>query len=280
MPRFLPPKYIRALTQFQGRALADIPQEKIEEVKGKLAKFRKVENPQVSIVFIAYNEEDYIFLAMASMADMELPWPAELLVVNNNSNDNTQAILDALQVKTVLETTQGYGAARNAGLSAARANILLTADADNMYPKTWAKTMATPLLRNEDIVVTCSLYCFYTNNDRYSIGLELYQQARLVNNLMRHSKRPHLNCLGGSMGLRKEQALAAGGYQNKGRGEDGGLAFLLQEKGKIKLITSKRAFSFSNLRTVFQDGSLGKAFKVRIKKYSKRMLGYFVKQKA
>lgn len=278
MPIFRPISSIRKLSTYIGKPLSEIDPSEIAAVREKLKAFQPA-HPQVSIVFICYNEEDYLYPAMASIAETQVPWDTEILVVNNNSTDASQKILDSLGVRSLMEKEAGWSAARNAGLKAARGEILLTADADNMYPPGWAEHMAAPLLENHDVVATCSLYCFYTEDDRYPALLELYQQLRLVNSRLRHPKRPHLNCLGGSMGYRRALGLEVGGYRADGRGEDGEFAFRLARHGKIVFRTSRRAFSYSNLRTVFKDGSIGSAMWVRLVKNARRLTEYLSTQK-
>lgn len=278
MTNFYPTLPIRTQTKWLGKALCQIPAELLKETKEKVKRFCP-EKPLISVVFIAYNEEDYIFNAIWSMVQNKPKWPTELIVINNNSKDKTQEILDELGVRSYLETTQGWKAARNRGLQEARGEIMLTCDGDNMYPSTWIETMAGKLMTNDNVVCVCSLYCFYTVTNHYPAFLTFYQYSKLVNCLIRHKNMPHLNCLGGSMGFRKKDAIAVGGYMHDGRGEDGHLAFELAKKGKVEMIIKRKAFSYSNMRTVMLDGSLEQAFLVRLKKYSKRLSEYITPQK-
>jgi hypothetical protein len=111
--------------------------------------------------------------------------------------------------------------------------------------------------------------------------MSVYQNFRLVNSIMRHAKRPHLNCLGGNMALRKSIIDKVGGYEmGIGRGEDGGLAFRMQEHGKILFIRTKDSYSYSSLRNIVSDGSLWDAFAFRLKTHSKRLFSYLKTQKS
>lgn len=103
--------------------------------------------------------------------------------------------------------------------------------------------------------------------------MQVYQNFRLVNSIIRHPKRPHLNCLGGNMAMRKGIALEAGGYEfGIGRGEDGGLAYRMSSFGEIRFVRSPKAYSYSSLRNVTKQGTLWDAFVLRLKDHSKRLL--------
>src|SRR4051812_10233520 len=73
-------------------------------------------NPEVSIVMPAYNEETTIVPTLASLCNNITGRSVEIIVVNNNSKDNTEALVKACGVNCILETTQGITPARNAGL--------------------------------------------------------------------------------------------------------------------------------------------------------------------
>ena len=80
--------------------------EELEDLRRRLKRF-DVENPLVSIVIPAWNEEENITKTIASLAYNEFDFPCELFVVNNNSTDNTQAVLDNIGVRSMMELNQG-----------------------------------------------------------------------------------------------------------------------------------------------------------------------------
>lgn len=276
--RYRPVPQVQALTKWLDVPWEEVPATVKQEAQEGLRRYERTA-PQISVVMIGRNEEARIFAALLSLARVELPVPTELVVVDNGSTDSMPLILNDLGVKTVRETTAGWTPARNAGLQAARGEIILTADSDNLYPPQWVVALSAPLRKNPDMAVTCSEYCFYTRENRYPISLHLYQYLRLVNNLMRQPKRPHLNCLGGTMGFRREQALEVGGYRAPGAGEDGELAFRLARLGKIVFVRDKRALAYASLRSVFRDGDFFRAFRQRLRTHLVRLFAYFSTQK-
>ena len=52
--------------------------------------------PEVSVVIPAYNEEDGILLTLQSLSANSTNRVVEIIVVNNNSKDNTEALVLAM----------------------------------------------------------------------------------------------------------------------------------------------------------------------------------------
>ena len=147
----------------------------LKKIKRDLERY-KVSNPKVSIVIPAYNEEKTLLRTLSSFSKMTHLYSAELIVVNNNSSDRTQEIIDLCGVKSVFETQQGISYARQAGLEVARGTYILNADSDSVYPPKWIDAM-TEVLENEAVVCVYGRYSFLPSkgvNSVYHIG-NVYQ---------------------------------------------------------------------------------------------------------
>ena len=80
---------------------------------------------KLSIVVATYNRAPYLLRTLESLARQTLsPGLFEILVVNNNSSDNTPEVVAGfagshpqLQVRMVTETSQGLSYARNCGIA-------------------------------------------------------------------------------------------------------------------------------------------------------------------
>lgn len=97
----------------------------------------------LSFIIIAYNEERNIARTVnAILAQKDVP-DHEIIVVNDGSKDRTLTILNALAVKNKavkvvdLGTNQGRGAARAAGVKAAKGRYFAFVDADIVLPSDW-----------------------------------------------------------------------------------------------------------------------------------------------
>ncbi len=89
-----------------------------------------------SIVVPAYNEADELprTLRMLRRAMAAVPWPGELVVVDNNSTDATAAIARAQADRVAFEAHNQIGRARNVGARLARGRYLVFVDADTLIP--------------------------------------------------------------------------------------------------------------------------------------------------
>lgn len=93
---------------------------------------------KVSIIVPAYNEEKYIAACIESLLDQEVP-ADEILIINNNSTDDTVAIAKRYPVRIITETIQGMIPARNRGFNEAQYDIIARTDSDARVPRDWIK---------------------------------------------------------------------------------------------------------------------------------------------
>ncbi|MFC1500166.1 glycosyltransferase family 2 protein [Candidatus Zixiibacteriota bacterium] len=97
-----------------------------------------MENPQVSIILPAYNEEHSIAedIAVIQGAFEKAEISFEIIVVNDGSTDRTGSIVEAIPEVTLIShaSNRGVGAARKTGTRAAQSEWVITSDADGTYP--------------------------------------------------------------------------------------------------------------------------------------------------
>ena len=95
---------------------------------------------RLSVIIPAFNEESYlpptldaIQLAVAHLR-ARTNFDVELIVVDNNSQDETGAVARARGAKTIHEPVQGIARARNSGARRATGDTLVFIDADVILP--------------------------------------------------------------------------------------------------------------------------------------------------
>jgi len=105
---------------------------------------------KVSVIIPVYNGEKTLRECISSVLAQEYQ-EFELVVVNNNSADSTQSIIEDFQrrdkrVRCVFEEFRSRGAARNAGVIHSQGEILLMTDADCRVPEHWIRDMIQPII--------------------------------------------------------------------------------------------------------------------------------------
>ena len=96
-----------------------------------------------SVVIPTYNRADELGETLRSLASITSPGEWEVIVVDNNSTDDTRTVVDsiagAFPVRLTLldELEQGRSAALNAGVAAATGDVIAIADDDYRFDANW-----------------------------------------------------------------------------------------------------------------------------------------------
>lgn len=230
-------------------------------------------HPQVSIVMPAYNEEDNILQTLLSLSNNTTQWSVEIIVVNNNSKDNTEQLVQAAGIPCIRELVQGITVARNAGLAVAKGQYILNADADTIYPKDWIEQMVYPLAKNNSVAAVYGRFSFIPIGSTGRLTYFFYEYfADFMRWLNKTFRDEAMNSYGFNSGFRREQGLSVDGFNHPpGTNEDGWLALKLRNKGYGKLfyVTNINALVWTTDRRIQIDGGLWKGILKRLK----RMIG-------
>jgi len=93
--------------------------------------------PRFSIVVPCLNEAGYLPATLRSLQAQTYPGRYEIVVVDNNSTDDTADVARAFGVWVVAEPTPGVCWARQRGTAESRGEIVVSADADTIYAPDW-----------------------------------------------------------------------------------------------------------------------------------------------
>jgi len=192
--------------------------------------------PRVSVVVPARNEEEYIGACLDAILAQKPP-PDEVIVVNNGSKDRTAEIAQAKGVRVIHEPRPGLHLARQAGLKAARYEVVANTDADCIVLPGWIEAIKEAF---EDPKVV----------ETYG-PLELFEAPWLDKILAKHfypvflwimARLGQPNAAGGNHAVRRETALAVGGYDVR-YGEDLHLMMKLRKHGEIRYVPKQRVMT-------------------------------------
>jgi glycosyltransferase involved in cell wall biosynthesis len=95
----------------------------------------------ISVVIPAYNAAAYVGDALASIA-AQIRAPAEVIVVDDGSTDQTAAIAQAAGAIVIRQANGGASAARNAGVARARSQWIAFLDADDRWLPAYVERVA------------------------------------------------------------------------------------------------------------------------------------------
>jgi O-antigen biosynthesis protein len=97
-----------------------------------------VARPDVSIVVVTYQGEEFVEKALRALLDNTEPC-YELLLIDNGSTDGTTTLLQQVDNATIVlnERNDGFGAANNQGASRARGRYLVFLNQDAFVHQAW-----------------------------------------------------------------------------------------------------------------------------------------------
>jgi len=278
---------------FTNKKFDDLTAAEITDLQTRIAGFKE-EQPDISVVIPAWNEENNIFRTLSSLSANKTNYKVEIVVINNNSKDRTQQVLDTLGVRSYLQPEQGTPHARQMGLEKARGKYHLCADSDTFYPPKWIDLMVRPMIQDEGITGVYGRYSFIPPEGQSRFGLIFYEFLTGILVQIRKRNREYLNTLGFNMGFVTEVGRTTGGFKVSqvrmfdnaagsdyfvDEAEDGTMAVNLKKKGRLKLVLDRKARVYTSPRRLMYDGGIWAAFMNRFKSHGSG-LGEYVTGKS
>lgn len=245
-----------------GKTADEIPDNICEEIKENLST-RQSNQPLISVVVIAYNEERRLAACLWSLSELQTQYPIEILGVNNNSKDRTEEVYQRLGLPYYNELQQSPGFARQCGLNHAKGKYHFCIDADTFYPPLYVDLMMTKLLK-PDVACVSSFWSFYPDEKHSAFGLAIFELIRDSFLFIQHFKRPELCVRGMVFAFNADYARQVKIRTDIRRGEDGSLALSLKQFGKIAFLYNRKARPVTGYGTLNEE-SLWQSFLYRVK---------------
>lgn len=258
-----------------GKSFDDIPANLLDRIKTQLAE-KQSEDPLVSVVVIAYNEEKRLAACLWSLSELQSKYPLEIIGVNNNSKDRTEEVYQRLGVPYYNECKQSPGFARQCGLDHSKGKYYFCIDADTFYPSRYVDLMMTKLSR-QDVACVSSFWSFFPDDKHSAIGLYMFELVRDAFLYIQHFKRPELCVRGMVFAFNIEFARQVKIRTDIRRGEDGSLALSLKPFGKIVFLYHRQARPVTGYGTIGSQ-SLWQSFVQHVKIQGKGISRIFFKK--
>lgn len=108
--------------------------------------------PLISVVIPVYNKEDKLTKCVESVLKQSYS-RFELIIVNDGSTDNSNAVIDLLskndsRIKTIHTTNQGVSSARNIGIDNATGEYICFIDSDDWIDEEYLETLLCLSIKN------------------------------------------------------------------------------------------------------------------------------------
>lgn len=116
-----------------------------------------MDGPLVSVILPTYNHAHYLPESIGSVLGQSYR-PLELIVVDDGSRDDTQAVVQRCgggSVRYVSQRNQGLAAARNRGLSVARGDLVAFLDADDRLLPDHLRVSVAALQDHAEVAFVC-----------------------------------------------------------------------------------------------------------------------------
>lgn len=143
--------------------------------------------PSLSVVIPCKDDAGPLTRCLESLGSQTLA-PLEIIVVDNNSTDNSADVARRFRATVVQEPIPGIAAAASTGYDAARGDVIVRCDADSLIPADWLQRIAARFDAEPDLAVLTGPGVFYgTSRLRARIAAVAYMQGYFL-------------CMGAAMG--------------------------------------------------------------------------------
>ena len=186
------------------------------------------DNPSISVVIPAYNEEKYIGKCLASLQKQSFK-DFEIIVVDNNCADKTAEIAKSFGARIIKEPIQGIIPARERGFKEAKAEIIARTDADTVVTLNWLESIYEAFQREPELVGISGTYI--TSNIIFRVW------SFILVNILAKLVMGHILLIGPTTAIRKSSwKKIKVHYNDRLYLEDWDLTCHMYQVGKLKYI--------------------------------------------
>jgi len=195
----------------------------------------------VSVVIPARNEASCIGRCVESVLGQDFPRDeVEVIVVDNRSTDATSSVAHQYAVRVVEELRRGVAKARNAGIRAARGEVVVFLDADCVAKPGWLREL---LSGSDDERIGCFVGDILPMPDEGLIS-DFFHDRRLISQEALLSHSPPV-AAGANIAYRKSVFEEIGYFDETFvAGEDGDLFWRLVKSERFNIRFQRRAVVF------------------------------------
>ncbi len=116
-------------------------------------------DPEISVIVCTYNGEKRILRTLEALVAQKFPKKTfEIIVVDNNSSDNTAGVVQGFigkcktpSIQYCFESQQGLSHARNMGIQKAKGDIIAFTDDDGVPDSNWLEELYKIYLHKENV---------------------------------------------------------------------------------------------------------------------------------
>jgi glycosyltransferase involved in cell wall biosynthesis len=195
---------------------------------------------EISVIIPTLNEEEYLENCLKNLESDLKGKLHEIIIVDGNSTDRTLEVAKTYKTH-IIRGKNPIGAARQAGLKAAKADIVAFIDADSVPEKGWSSAAINALSKPGAVMafgpagILDKMLLKSFVESFYNIPVFLFYQLGFY------------NIAGYNMIIKKDAALRAGGFNPKFSVlEDVDFAMRMKKQGKV--VYNRRIFVRTSLR--------------------------------
>ncbi|OGM11535.1 hypothetical protein A2W13_03050 [Candidatus Woesebacteria bacterium RBG_16_36_11] len=134
-------------------------------------------SPTISVIIPAYNEEGFLPRCLDSLMKQDLDRKLfEIIVVDNASTDKTPDVAKKYPVKLIHEAKLGVTIARQRGVDSSQGKIIVSADADSIYPPRWLSRINEDFKKHPDAIAVVGWIYFDNTPVVFNVLFALSQE--------------------------------------------------------------------------------------------------------